>query len=111
MVFMTARTSPSMGGGKARDLHASGVPASNCSAARQSADIETTARLPLRQRSQSTPPSSIPNAIRLPPSTPPPHSAHRTSAGAWPTSLSMANSVCVTRARTCPSVRSFVGVS
>ena len=82
MVFMTARTSPSMRGGKDRDFHASGVPASNCNAARQSAEIETTARLPFRHRSQSTPPSSIPNAIRLPPSTPPPHSAHRTSAGA-----------------------------
>ena len=111
MVFMTARTSPSIGGGKARDLHASEVPASNCKAARQSVEIETTARLPPRQRSQSTPPSSIPNAIRLPPSTPPPHSAHRTSAGAWPTSLSMASSVCATKARTRPSVSSVVEVS
>ena len=106
MVFMTARTSPSMSGGKARDLHASGVPANNCSAARQSVEIDTTARLPRRHRSQSTPPSSIPKAIRLPPSTEPPHSAHRTSAGAWPTSLSMASSVCATNARTRLSVRS-----
>jgi len=46
MVFMTARTSPSMGGGKASDLHASGAAASSRRAARQSAETETTARLP-----------------------------------------------------------------
>ena len=110
MVFMTARTSPSMSGGKASVLHASGDPANNRSDARQSAEIETTARLPRRHRSQSTPPSSIPNAIRLPPSTAPLHSAHRSSDGAWPTSLSMANSVCATNARTRPSVRSVGGM-
>ena len=71
MVFMTARTSPSMDGGKASDLHASGAAESSRRAARQSAERETTARLPRRHCSQTTPPSSMANAILPPPGTGP----------------------------------------